>query len=120
MRRLIDADALAELLKREAEHHEADGLLERSYGVLDAYMDVLQAPTVHPEPPKMGKWIPCKKKLPEKYGFYLVSLNNGTTDFCLWNAMEFGWESSGIFSKCDEVTAWMPLPEPYNEEEGEL
>lgn len=54
--RLIDADTLAELLKREAEHHEADGLLERSYGVMDAYMDVLQAPTVHPEPPKMGKW----------------------------------------------------------------
>lgn len=44
--RLIDADALSELLKKEAEHHEADGLLERSYGVLDAYMDVLQAPTV--------------------------------------------------------------------------
>lgn len=57
MGRLIDADALAELLKREAEHHEADGLLERSYGVLDAYMDVLQAPTAHPEPPKMGKWV---------------------------------------------------------------
>ncbi len=57
MRRMIDADALAELLKREAEHHEADGLLERSYGVLDAYMDVLQAPTVPPEPPKMGRWI---------------------------------------------------------------
>lgn len=57
MGRLIDADALAELLKREAEHHEADGLLERSYGVLDAYMDVLQAPTVHPEPPKRGKWF---------------------------------------------------------------
>ena len=55
--RLIDADALAELLKREAEHHEADGLLERSYGVLDAYMDVLQATTVHPEQPKMGKWV---------------------------------------------------------------
>lgn len=57
MGRIIDADALAELLKREAEHHEADGLLERSYGVLDAYMDVLQAPTVHPEPPKTGKWV---------------------------------------------------------------
>ena len=57
MTRLIDADALAELLKREAEHHEADGLLERSYGVLDAYMDVLQAPTVHPEPPKRGQWV---------------------------------------------------------------
>lgn len=57
MGRLIDADALAEILKREAEHHEADGLLERSYGVLDAYMDVLQAPTVHPEPQKIAKWV---------------------------------------------------------------
>ena len=55
--RIIDADALAELLKREAEHHEVDGLLERSYGLLDAYMDVLQAPTIHPEPPKRGKWV---------------------------------------------------------------
>lgn len=62
MGRLIDADALAELLKREAEHHEADGLLERSYGVLDAYMDVLQAPTVHPEQSKIGEWIKNSNK----------------------------------------------------------
>lgn len=69
------------------------------------------------ELPAVNRWIPCKKRLPDKYGFYLVTLNNATTDFCLWNAMEFGWESSGIFNKCDEVTAWMPLPEPYKGEE---
>lgn len=50
MGRLIDADTLAELLKREAEHHESDGLLERSYGVLDAYMDILSAPTIDAVP----------------------------------------------------------------------
>ena len=40
---IIDADALAELLKRQAELHKSDGLLERSYGVLDAYTYVLRA-----------------------------------------------------------------------------
>lgn len=50
MGRLIDADVLAELLKREAELHESDELFERSYGVLDAYMDVLDAPTIDAVP----------------------------------------------------------------------
>lgn len=83
MGRLIDADALAELLKREAEHHEADGLLERSYGVLDAYMDVLHAPTVHPEPPKMGKWVDDGDPLMitcENCGYGVARYNN--TPFC--------------------------------------
>ena len=43
MERLIDGDVLVELLKRQAELHKSDGLLERSYGVLDAYKYVLRA-----------------------------------------------------------------------------
>ena len=141
MGRLIDADALytklqelEELARKRVLDTEStlpcptnlNPVYTRYLAQLDERIQlkhmIADAPTVYPEQPKMGKWIPCKKKLPEKYGFYLVSLNNGTTDFCLWNAMEFGWESSGIFSKCDEVTAWMPLPEPYRggEEDGTL
>ena len=107
----ISRQAAIDALKNDERYNE--DIPNRADGVRDAIITVLSIPAAN-------RWIPCKERLPDKYGFYLVTLNNGTTDFCLWNAMEFGWESSGIFSKCDEVTAWMPLPEPYKEEEGEL
>ena len=61
-------------------------------------------------------WIPVEKRLPEEFGFYLVTLNNFTVDFCVWNNSEFG-----IFSPkwqpCNEVTAWQRLPKPYEPKE---
>lgn len=59
-------------------------------------------------------WIPINEKLPdpEKRGIYLVTLNNYETDFCEWNGEEFDWRNPKLWYHNDEVTAWMPLPEP--------
>ena len=59
-------------------------------------------------------WIPVSEKNPDNRGFYLVS----TTD-CI-TIMEFvnGWISQNIGLCNNYVKAWMPLPEPYMEEEG--
>lgn len=56
-------------------------------------------------------WTECEKALPNKQGVYLVTLNSATVDFCMYfpDTKQFGWKGS----ICDEVVAWMSLPEPY-------
>ena len=76
------------------------------------------------------KWIPCSERIPEEpkenlvfdgkcLEVYLVTTKYGSSDQdkvypfrAFWNGINFtdGW---GIL----DVIAWMPLPEPYKEEE---
>ena len=63
-------------------------------------------------------WIPVDERLPEKDGFYLVSLDIPTNIDDL--KMSRAWFSEAIksFSEYGKaVTAWRPLPEPYRPEE---
>ena len=67
------------------------------------------------------KWIPCSDKLPEKDGFYNVTvkfwhLNNPTT---MSSHFENGKWTCVALDEKDVVIAWQPLPEPYVEE-GEV
>lgn len=66
------------------------------------------------------RWIPCSERLPEEGGDYLVTicydlLGKGTVRevrrnfFCILSKK---WLYEG-----DDVIAWMPLPEPYKENE---
>ena len=70
----------------------------------------------------MGNWIPCKEKLPDSDGYYIASMKHWVvilfyetevpTD-CCWTLEEYDEE---IPYGINEVLAWMPLPEPYEEE----
>lgn len=75
-------------------------------------------------PPKIREWIPCKERLPEESGMYIVS-GKGEVWICEFTRINIagvkigGWEND----VCNPVvTAWMPLPtlpEPYKEEADE-
>lgn len=74
------------------------------------------------EKQEADRWIPVTEGLPEKDGHYLVTLFDETeswTELLYWNTT-FGGRWQGLieddFSDIGNVSAWMPLPEPYQGE----
>lgn len=66
------------------------------------------------------RWIPVSERLPEPMGWdksYLVSLAWGGVGVMEYKST--GFHNYGSFSPVpiETVTAWMPLPEPWKEEE---
>ena len=66
------------------------------------------------------KWIPCESELPNKYGNYLITTDEGEVDIGSYNP-----DIPGAWSACDArgfhwvwgVVAWMPLLKPYERSE---
>ena len=61
------------------------------------------------------RWIPCNERLPEDNTDVIVCFYSGTvTEMRYWGNGIF----QGIYEHTTKViVAWMPLPEPYREEE---
>ena len=94
-----------------------------AYFALERAIDVLTA----------QQWIPCAERLPDKEGEYLVTFNDkwhGPRARTLWYGtpfdiiidrdkwvfycdIEYGFTT---FAPGNPIVAWMPLPEPYKEE----
>lgn len=76
---------------------------------------------------KANKWIPCSERLPEENEFYLATIYSREmqTAFCdilfygapqLCEDRKIGWyfmHDNGSVEQVFNVTAWMPLPEPW-------
>lgn len=58
------------------------------------------------------EWIPCKERLPEKDGRYIVTIHSSST----FVAVEFWQNGRWSFRWNEDVTAWAELPEPYEED----
>lgn len=61
------------------------------------------------------RWIPCSERLPEDDGLYITTKRNPITGRLPAVSMSFFIEGDFQSSR---VVAWMPLPEPYKEEEA--
>ena len=63
-----------------------------------------------------GGWIPVSERLPEKEGDYLVTDNAGGVLTISIDTFCFCYDGEPVWLCSQNVTAWMPLPEPYREE----
>lgn len=117
MQRLIDADALIEAMTKFSNATGED----MTHGIFYAHI----APTIDAVP----KWIPCSERLPEIKGHYvsetcLVCLDNGAIGFSELQENIFGqvgWpceREDDYHEPLGDVIAWMPLPKPYEVENG--
>lgn len=62
--------------------------------------------------PKQARWIPCSERLPEDNIHVLCQFNLGGMGECYLAHGAFHLVG-GVIMTCNEVIAWMPLPEPY-------
>lgn len=124
--RLIDADALIEDLEYDVKLDEE--LLENSdlcglerFNIQfdkdckqNAISLLKDTPTAEPEPP----WIPCSERLPEVYVDVIVSDTDGDVEIAK-STLSWGCDNHTRTTEWwygdwkIDVTAWMPLPEPY-------
>jgi len=103
--RTIDADDLQNKVQGwyGRTNFSADGILS----IVES--EIINAPTIN-----SSTWIPVTERLPEKEGEYLVTwkwedgeLHIGTNS---WSPKAQNWAA---FRTIAEITAWMPLPKPY-------
>lgn len=77
------------------------------------------------EQPQVGGWIPVTERLPYNGYGVLVTVNGKHNNITFENSLEIaeydnieGWIIEGYLDwLAPDVTAWMPLPEPYKESE---
>ena len=73
---------------------------------------------------KATQWIPCRERLPEEYGDYLIIWTDIRGEI-FYEICEYepndGWigDITQAFNGKYSVIAWMPLPEPYKGAEHE-
>lgn len=118
-------EAIDMLRHCEAERHCYDGIHGTCKGcnkriALDMAIEALSADAVQ-------GWIPCYERLPEAEDMYqppdqryLCQLEAyGERKFCVLSRLKGAispfWDWYGVAVHDSEVTAWMPLPEPYKE-----
>jgi hypothetical protein len=65
--------------------------------------------------PQQTRWIPVSKELPEENIHVLCQFYMGGMAEC-YHAHGVWHIVGGYRISCDEVVAWMPLPEPYRSE----
>lgn len=110
---------MSDLISRQALIEFLDDIpfLQQHYNLYVLLLDwINQQPKVNVTDTKVGEWIPCSERLPEKAGFYVVTKRqkSGEIQVALgsYRPMFKEWSGNGNFK---DVVAWMPLPEPYKE-----
>lgn len=74
--------------------------------------------------PTAGRWIPCSERMPENRNTVLVCLEFeiiGLGSYIVFDDGPCWCFDDGNFSgeSLDAVKAWMPLPEPYKEDNND-
>lgn len=95
------------------------------YWALKKYEDTGLTPEEIERLKEQHRWIPVEERLPGEDVIVLVTVSDFYSHFTFSNTIELGnlcsdgsWFIEGYPDWDDpNVTAWMPLPEPYQQEE---
>ena len=121
--RLIDADALKRKAQKVATEAWKMRIKASVETILNQFIDWINAqPTIKSEP----QWIPCSERLPEEAGMYLITeqnygfkvdavCKNVLVHSSYFSVNEKEFQDTFYIPDCSNITAWMPLPEPYQE-----
>jgi len=108
-------DGLASIAKAKAKSDAQKALMGRVMFFTE------KLPSVIPK----QRWIPVSKRLPKTHGVYNVTRRiDGAdiTDSCFYDGQGTWYDDTRINHErkyLHDITAWMPLPEPYKEGESE-
>lgn len=119
MRDAIDRQAAIETAIEAADEWDG-GYNEERERVIRGALEAL--PSAH-------QWIPCSERLPNANGIYIVTrkISDGfecqnITDACYFDGSNTWHDDTRVNHErkyLADVLAWMPLPEPYREDEDE-
>lgn len=62
-----------------------------------------------------GGWIPCSERLPVKQGYYLATITSHIYEKHIVRTVWYDMSMWSFWGMTENVIAWRPLPEPYNE-----
>ena len=123
--RPIDADVLKDAISQKL-YPIFDAFNSHDYGMFWTGIE-----KAIDEQPTVNKWVPCSERLPEDGQVVLITVKAGTAldigisdEDTVMEAYYYADEytypcfvpSIGVEHLREEVLAWMPLPEPYQEE----
>ena len=92
---------------------ERDSLIvavRKAFESLEQFGNAEQLPSAQPV-----QWIPCSERLPDKSGTYIcncVESDINHVTFIKWQSRYKRWDLNGRRTFW-RVTAWKPIPEPY-------
>lgn len=92
-------------------HHLKEPRAIKISEALDMAIDALQFQDIYNE-----KWTPCSKRLPDKNGIYIVSLEDTIYPWATFHNGKWFMLSVGHIARAFdeyEVFAWQPLPKLY-------
>ena len=64
------------------------------------------------------KWIPVTERLPDENQVVLCMRRNKSYWVAQWTYIDWMWYDENEWHNENEVTHWMPLPEPPKEDDG--
>lgn len=115
--RLIDADLLMDDINHSLNEMTKIGIAVDGDWLWAKLNDALEkTPTVEPER-KKGEWIPISERLPEEKGSYLVTDDAGGVKTVQDDEFLRYEDGTPLWLYSQSVTAWMPLPEPWEGEQ---
>jgi hypothetical protein len=70
---------------------------------------------------KNEKWISIENDLPDEYPYDVLVFGKSECGECFYDVAFYdgAWHCGYWDDEIDNITHWMPLPEPPEEEEGE-